>query len=348
MITRQNYFDFIEQNNILTKQPELKNFHDFVVEATDSGRDWSPYDEEPQTKEFIDLYFKKLAALKEVAKPSGNSPSQERNNSNTKKQSNPSANHEQPGTAKIKRKRGRPKGTANPPSKSAKSKTVKKTSAGRKQKKPKKVLNLPKGKLVELVDPHLLFVGRYLRMNHQKRSRNALEKFFSQINQAADARILRKASPYSDHIVYIQKQLLKYLSGSADEFTIEIHSGKFDELLRSVAKEQQMASVRLLKRYHNMAGRPTSVDKAKKLYNELYNAIEKGKIPEKDRLFKRITKVMRDLLDYVKAEDTSASLVRLPAELGGVLGFMDGCLCSKDQEINRLACPDDIRVKFER
>jgi hypothetical protein len=346
MITRRNYFDFIEQNNILTKHPELKTFHDFVVEATDSGRDWSPYDEEAQTKEFIDLYFEKLAALKGNARASGSTAKDERNNSFPIKQNDSSGNKGQNDAPKSKGKRGRPKGSTKSPAKAPKKESTRKPSRGKKAKKQKKVLNLPKGKLVELVDPHLLFVGRYLRMNGQKRSRNALEKFFAQINQAADARILRKASPYSDHIIYIQKQLLKYLSGSGDEFTVEIQSGKFDELLRSVAKEQQMASVRLLKRYHNMAGRPASIEKAKKLYNELYNAIEKGKIPEKDRLFKRVTKAMRDLHDYVKENNTSAALVRLPAELGGVLGFMDGCLCTKDRQLNSLACPDDVRVKF--
>ena len=95
-----------------------------------------------------------------------------------------------------------------------------------------------------------------------------------------------------------------------------------------------------------MAGRPATIEKASKLYNEMYNAIEKGKIPEKDRLFKRVVKVMRDLSDYVKNEDTGKDLERLPAELGGVLGFMDGCLCNKDREMKHEDSPHDVSCSF--
>lgn len=326
MITKNNYFTLVREQNILSRFPDAKDLHDFVVETTENGSDWSAYENEPETREVIDLYFSKLSAKLDTSSgPSTIKPVEQK--------------HENPAPVKQK---GKPKA----PAKAVKEKPRKAAAPKKAKKKEKKVLNLPKGKLVELVDPHLLFVGRFLRMNNQVRSRNAVEKFFAQINQAADARLLRKASPYAGHIVYIQKQLLKHLQSNASEVTIEIPAAKFNELIRSVAKEQQMTSVRLLKRYHNMAGRPVNLEKAKKFYNELYNAIEKGKIPEKDRLFKRVTQVMRDLQQYVKNEDVGAELVRLPVELGGVLGFMDGCLCSKDRELKHAEKPDDVNVRF--
>lgn len=333
MITKNNYFDQVKAQNILSRFPEAREYHDFVVEATANGSDWSAYESEADTKVLINDYIHRLN--EKLSKQSGS------NATRHEKQQSKNRN--------VEHKSGRqPRGAAKRARNTKPAKQEKKKKAEKKPAKQKrKVLNLPKGKLVELVDPHLLFVGRFLRMNNEKRSRNAVEKFFAQINQAADARILRKASPYSNHILYIQKRLLNYLSGKRDEITVEIPAAKFDELLRSVAKEQQMSSVRLLKRYHNMAGRPTTIEKAKKLYNEMYQAIEKGKIPQNDRLFKRVTKVMRDLSDYVKAEDTSSELVRLPAELGGVLGFMDGCLCSKDRELKVSESPHDINFRFK-
>lgn len=347
MITTSNYFDYFGKNNVLSRFPDAAPFHDFIVMATNGGRDWSAYHSEPETKELIDSYFAKLEG-KETKSPQRASTSTvvrrefgHKDNDPDSEDDEPEQPHKPkrgPGSKKEKAHNSKPKAPKRP-------KVPRKNKSAKKQ---RKVLNLPKGKLVELVDPHLLFVGRFLRMNNQKRTRNALEKFFSQINQAADARVLRKASPYAHHIMYIQKQLLKYLSSSQEEVSVEIPPAKFDELLRAVAKEQQMASVRLLKRYHNMAGRPTSIEKATKLYNELYNAIEKGKIPEKDRLFKRVVKVMRDLSDYVKAEDTGKELVRLPAELGGVLGFMDGCLCTKDRELKQAEAPQDVSCSFPR
>jgi hypothetical protein len=344
MINTSNYFDYFKNNNVLSRFPQAAPLHDFIVMVTNGGRDWSSYHEEPEVKETIDAYFAKLEG-KSVNPP-------QRNSTATTVRYNRQTHHDDGDDSgedhtSRRNKRGPGKRKTKTPAPTRKKKHRKAATGTKKRaKKHRKVLNLPKGKLVELVDPHLLFVGRYLRMNNQKRTRNALEKFFSQINQAADARVLRKASPYAHHILYIQKQLLRHLSGTQEEVSVEIPAAKFDELLRAVAKEQQMASVRLLKRYHNMAGRPTSIDKATKLYNEMYNAIEKGKIPEKDRLFKRVAKVMRDLSDYVKAEDTNAELVRLPAELGSVLGFMDGCLCTKDREMKPSDVPQDVSCSF--
>lgn len=352
MINTSNYFDYFAKNNVLSRFPEAAPFHDFIVMNTNGGRDWTAYNTEPETKEVIDAYFAKLEG-KQVTAPTRNSTAttvryNAADHRNTKQYDDDDSQEEKRSAhqPRNKSRSGKRKQNAKQSSSTKRQKQPRKAAKKPAKKKKHKVLNLPKGKLVELVDPHLLFVGRYLRMNNQKRTRNALEKFFSQINQAADARVLRKASPYAHHIIFIQKQLLKHLSGSQEEVTVEIPAGKFDELLRAVAKEQQMASVRLLKRYHNMAGRTTSIEKATKLYNELYNAIEKGKIPEKDRLFKRVVKVMRDLSDYIKTEDTSKELVRLPAELGGVLGFMDGCLCSKDREMNHHEAPQDVSCNF--
>jgi hypothetical protein len=328
MITKSNYFTQVREQNILSRFPESNELHDFVVEATDNGKDWTAYDNEPETREVIDLYITKLNAKLKAGSGS----------------TTPKPVHQ----ASTQKNVEKPKQSSKP---KANSKTIKKvqrkvTAPKKPKKKENKVLNLPKGKLVELVDPHLLFVGRYLRMNNRVKSRNTIEKLFAQINQAADAKLLRKASPYAGHIIYIQKQLLKHLGSGEQEFTIDIPAAKFNELIRSVAKEQQMTSVRLLKRYHNMAGKPVDIEKAKRFYNELYNAIEKGKIPERDRLFKRVTQVMKDLQQYVKNEDVQADLVRLPVELGSVLGFMDGCLCTKDREIKQADKPDDVEIDF--
>jgi hypothetical protein len=333
MITKANYFNYVQQNSHVKSFPQFETFHEFTDEATQGGTDWSAYETEPETREFIDEFFRKLSAFVQKntdTKPSAQPAKQSAATPPERKQAQQAAKSEK----KAAVKRGSIK------------KEIPRKKAKTQAKKSTKVLNLPKGKLVELVDPHLLFVGRYLRMNNRVKSRNTIEKLFAQINQAADAKLLRKASPYASHIIYIQKQLLKLLDTGEQEFTIDIPAVKFNELIRSVAKEQQMTSVRLLKRYHNMAGKPVDIEKAKRFYNELYNAIEKGKIPERDRLFKRVTQVMKDLQQYVKNEDVQADLVRLPVELGGVLGFMDGCLCLNDRQINKTRKPDDVEIDF--
>lgn len=354
MINTSNYFDYYKNNDVLNRFPQAAPLHDFIVMVTNGGRDWTAYNSEPEVKETIDAYFAKLEG-KQVKLPARASTSSTvRYNPADHQDAEDHDEEEEEERTRKPRKQG---GSGKHQRKATKATVPKrkgngqsrKAAATRKpaKKKPQhKVLHLPKGKLVELVDPHLLFVGRFLRMNNQKRTRKALENFFSQINQAADTRVLRKASPYAPHIIYIQKQLLKYLYTGHEEVSVKIPPAKFDELLRAVAKEQQMTSVRLLKRYHNMAGRPTSIEKAKKLHNEIVNAIGKDKILEKERLFKRITKVMRDLAAYVEAEDTRKELVRLPAELGGVLGFMDGCLCTKDREMNHAEAPQDVSCSF--
>jgi hypothetical protein len=342
MLTTKNYFQQVDKLNILSRYPDAVDFHSFFAEATDNGSNWENFDEEPETRKVIEEYVAKLnkrlsssgAANTEKPKDSH----KERNYSSTKQ------NTERKSHSGRGRKPGSKNKPKNPPREEMAKRGGKKTKVKKsvEKKESKKILNLPKGKLVELVDPHLLFIGRYLRMNGERKTRKSLETFFGQINKAADVKLLRKASPHAGNIIYIQQELLKLLQTRYSDFKIIIPAIKADQMTRAIAKEQQMASVRLLKRYHNMAGAPTKFEKAKKLYNEMYNAILHGKISTKDRLFKRAGKVMRNLAQYVDLEDESEILERLPAELSGVLGFMDGCLCQQDRELNGIDSPDDI------
>jgi hypothetical protein len=340
MITTKNYFEQYEKLNILSRFPDVKPYHSFFADSTDNGTNWEDFDAEQETRDSIEAYVAILN--RRIAASAGSSKAEDKPFQNSHQQNSASRKTNQQQAKKSVNKK---KTVKAKPSKRGGQK-----GGGNKPKgKPKKVLNLPKGKLVEIVDPHLLFIGRYLRMDNETRSRNSLENFFAQINKAADAKILRKASPHSVTIIYIQQQLLQRLETNAKEFVIHIPPNKVDSMQRAIAKEQQMSSVRLLKRYHGMAGRLTTIEKAKRLYTEFYNAIETGRIQEKDRHFKRITKVIADLTSYIKYEDTTTVLERLPAALGGVLGFMDGCLCQQDRELAGIDtdAPDDIEFGDE-
>ncbi|CAN5728319.1 hypothetical protein BH11BAC7_BH11BAC7_21220 [soil metagenome] len=347
MLTTKNYFEQVDKLHILSRYPDSKEYHDFFADATDNGTNWENFEDEPETRKVIESYVAKLNKRLGESGTANAEKVQQASQERTKTYA------KQNTATKAKTGRGRKSGSKNKPKKTDSKQVVKrgkKKGSGNKpggKQKAKKILNLPKGKLVELVDPHLLFIGRYLRMNNETKTRKSLEAFFAQINKAADAKLLRKASVHAGNIIYIQQQLLKRLETNFPEYVIFIPPNKVDHMQRAIAKEQQMASVRLLKRYHNMAGVVTKFEKAKKLHNEMYNAIESGKIPVNDRLFRRTTKVMRNLALYVELEDESAILDRLPAELSGILGFMDGCLCQKDRELNGVDSPDEVEYLIQ-
>lgn len=92
-----------------------------------------------------------------------------------------------------------------------------------------------------------------------------------------------------------------------------------------------MKSVQLLRRYAGIAGRNSTIEKAKRLYNSMVTAIEKEQIPQSDRYFERVIDVMRHLKKYIEKGDERKQLILLPAELSGVLG----CACDEDDgELN--------------
>jgi hypothetical protein len=324
-LTVKNYFQQYEKLGILQRHPIVKQFHDFFADATDSGKNWKNYQTEEHTRKVIDQYIEKVNKI--LAAEAQRTPA-----SAKKENSKPAP--------KSAVKKVITKSVVKKPE------PVKSKAKPQKSKGEKKVLRLNKGRMVEMIDPHLLVIARYMRMNGKVRTHRAIENFFSQINKAAESKILRKASPYANLVVYIQKQLLGYLEREKDEYKIDIPTAKYEAMQKTVAKEQQMASVRLLKRYHGMAGRTTTIDKAKRLYNEIYKAIEAGNIPSGDRLYKRVVKVMKDLNSYVEKADESDSLERLPVELSGLLGFMDGCLCKQDQQLNGVESPDEVEFGF--
>jgi hypothetical protein len=89
-----------------------------------------------------------------------------------------------------------------------------------------------------------------------------------------------------------------------------------------------MRSVQLLSQYAGQAEKPTTLEKVRRLYNGMFNAIEKGDIPEDDRYFMQIIDAMKMLKNYDERKNEKAMLPLLPAELSGILG----CGCEKAPE----------------
>ncbi|MDQ3110513.1 MAG: hypothetical protein M3R17_11520 [Bacteroidota bacterium] len=185
------------------------------------------------------------------------------------------------------------------------------------------------GAAVETIDPHLVILTRYRRMHEKTVPRDRITALARALVKQIEARILRKASEYSQIIEKMKEHLFEMLDKSKGvNVRVSIPGKTLSAIDNAINKEHQMKSVRFLRQYANMAGRITTLDKVKRLYKSIYGAMEKEQIPQDDRYYERVIGVVKNLKHYIEKEDERQKLKLLPAELSGILG----CGCKSDED----------------
>lgn len=304
-ITRENYFGEYAK---LSKDQKTENFektHNMLSMLTKSGNDWTKV---KGNKTFSDMAAKQFQYLAMILQKTRGKSAEE----------SAPATKVKPATQKVAVKPKHPKTEARQPNAKETAQRIRKSTA-----------KITSGNPVETVDPHLVILMRYKRMDGKTVARERVSGLARTLVKQIEARILRKASSYSKLIEKMREHLFEVIEkskGANVRFSIP---GKLkSEIEKVIDDEHQMKSVQLLRRYAGIAGKHSSIDKAKRLYNSMVTAIEKEHVPQDDRYFERVIEVMRHLKKYIEHGDERKQLQLLPAELSGVLG----CACSPDDD----------------
>lgn len=307
-ITKLNYFAEAAKVDKTLFDEAMNKAHDLLKRLTNEGANWNPINSNETLSKVATNQFEALELLLQEIK--GNKGKSE----NEGKKRSPAA-HRPAAEKSHSGKMVKPKTETSP--------TIKQTAKNINKRAPK----LKHGKPVETVDPHLLILARYRRLHGKTVAKDKVRGLAAALVKQIEARILRKKSEYSSTIEEMRSHIFKLIQNSkGSNVVVNIPEKTLTAIDKAINSEHKMKSVQLLSRYAGMAGRITTLQKAKKLYNDMFSAIENDAIPEEDRYFERVTDVMKNLKKYVEHEDESAELELLPAELSGILG----CGCKKE------------------
>lgn len=298
--------------------------HTMLDRLTNAGADWSKVNGNASFSKIAENQFESLELVLQEIKP-GNAPAK----SKTEAPSKPLPEKRPAVKTKTERDNSpatQKKASATTPAQQA-VKNIRKLT-------PKSRFGSP----VETIDPHLVMLNRYRRLHGKTVAKEKVIALARALVKQIEARVLRKKSEYATTIDQMKEQLFHLIQKSKGaQIAISIPEKTLNAIEKAVSSEHKMKSVQLLNRYAGMAGRITTIEKAKKLYNSIYASVANESIPENDRYFERVIEVMKNLKQYVEDEDERASLALLPAELSGILGC--GCKPESD-ELNGLEYTD--------
>jgi len=312
-INKLNYFAEYTKISAGHRTENFVKTHEMLDKLTGEGKDWQKVNSTPS---FSTLAEKQFAMLELIQKKHGyNTPE-----SKVKK------------TERFSQSRK---------TRSVKPAKVKNHEAGDKEVITtirKQTAKINPGSPVETVDPHLVMLTRYKRLNGKTVSKDRVLALARMLVKQIEARVLRKASSYSYLIDQMRTQLFDMIEQNEGlKVRVSIPVKTLALIEQVIGDQHQMRSVRLLRQYAGMAGRTTTIDRAKRLYNQMVTAIEKEQVPQDDRYFERVIEVMRHLKSYVEGNNERKQLLLLPAELSGVLG----CGCAPDgSELNGMPYDD--------
>ncbi len=310
-ITRLNYFSEFEKHKHLDFTKSFLDTHKLLETMTQNGNSWNRVSSK-QT--YIDLSENQFFILGQLIQA-------RKSVTKTAQSDKPKTKN---ATAPKSKQPAKTKQVADKPSKAAKPE--------------RKVFKIMDGSPVETVDPHIIILKSYLGLNKKPVTRDKVMALARRLVKQIEARTLRKASAYAPLIENMRENLFDRLTNTKGAMIqVGIAEKQVQQIEKAIAEQAQMKSVQLLRRYASISGRTTTIDKAKKLYNDMHKAIEKEQIPEDDRYFERVITVMKKLLAYVEHENETKVLELLPAELSGVLG----CPCKKkEKSLNGISIND--------
>ena len=244
MFTIENYVSTFDQELLQSMPSELKKAHDFFLEATENGTDFSFYKEDPATRKTLDLYLEKLNALLNSKKKVTSKPS---------KLSTPS----------IKKSVDR---SIVPP----------KSKPQKKNYKPSDI----NAKGVEKIDDAVRLIQRYVALNGKTKTVGSLLPFIKAIQRAMLEKRVSKKHKHGSLIEKIQQQLVDVYNKFKPELTIPflIAEPELSRYVKIAGGEKVYKSISFIKRIVSLQGKEPD----KKYLEKLAADIEKARIQESD------------------------------------------------------------------
>jgi hypothetical protein len=298
MITIENYFEKFESfSDYLNSEGSLLAAHDFLVRATDGGKNFETYYSSDKIRKTIDIFLSKI--------------NDHLTNNTGKKQDERSANllHvAKPAKQKKKSKENTPAPTA------AQQHEITDTI------------------MVERIPEELKFIKRFVGFNGKTKSKEQILSFINSLQKAIVEKRIRKTSTWADQIRIVQNKLIGWYNGMKQKVSIDISKEKFyDELKALVHSEAIMPSISFIKRYISLNGKSGIKDKARKLLEQINKAIDKRKLSDSDPYISVINDIKRNIEEFLSNSNEKVLQIE-KAELKGLEGIL-GCAC---QNLNGL------------
>ena len=267
---------------------DLKELHDFVIEATEDGTRWEAY-EDLGIKPVMDHYFVRLNEFID-SKTTVVKPREE------KKDTAP----------EVKKPKKENSENRNVPTK-----------------RPAIEEDEEEVEFVEKIPDEIRFIKRYLSLNGKKKTKHDLLLFINALHRAITSLIIRAASPYAEQIRYIQSKIVAKHNSMTKPEVYVIPAKMVEQLKEIVESFKVMPSVNLIKRYINLNGRYGVKEKAQVLVEAMKNALQKGKVAKNDKYNKIYNRMMANLNTYIKNKNQRVLEIE-ESELNGLNGILNG------------------------
>lgn len=298
MITTKNYFDTVKGLKKSDLPLTLQSAWEFVQGVTEHGDNWDFYNQDPQIKETVDLYFKKLDNfLASKASPKRHTPKK----------------------GAVQKEKSAPK---------SKSKTTTSKSA-----EPRKLSEREKAfrnaSKVERISDELKFIKRFVLLHGKPKTQNQIRLFINALQKAITEKRISKKSDYAKEIMEIQEALIRFYNafGKRDAIHVEIGDETRAKYLALVGKEAEMPSVKMIKSFINLQGKVIENIRAKRLYNRIGRAVNLDKITSKDKYWDEIQTILSSLKTFVEKNPEQGKIMVSSKELNGLQGVLQGCAC---------------------
>ena len=294
MITIENYFELIETNTILRNKLSntLQKGWDYVNQVTKNGDNIEVYQASDIIKRTIDLYFEKLESF-------------------------------------LKNKKVTQSKIITPTVKNKPVATPKKIDAPvNKRVRRASITNRSNQKieLVEKISDEIKYVKRYLNLHEKAKSKNQIRLFLASIQKAIIEKRIRKASKYAREIQIIQNSLIDLMDNFQSSKIIEVHipQKRRASFLKLVGKQLELQSVKFIKTYINLQGKPLPTTKAKNLHNKIARKVNANTLNSKDKYWKEIQLILTQLKSFIKVNPIGGELKIESKTLNGLEGIVLG------------------------
>jgi len=214
-----------------------------------------------------------------------------------------------------------------------KKKQTTETGAKSQTTKPKKLkkipappIDVPSVMMVERMPEELRFIKRYVNLNGKTKTREEMLRFINALQKAIVEKRIRKTSPYSDQIKYVQEKLIQVYNSMASKIKLVLKPETYDALKKLTGEEKVMASIGFIKRYISMNEKSGMKEKAKSLLDQINRAYKKGRISDDDPYIAEIHEIKKNLKTFV-SDKSMKTLEIEKATLNGLEGIL-GCACS--------------------
>ena len=186
-----------------------------------------------------------------------------------------------------------------------------------------------KGKEVELVSPEVTFIKRFALLHNKEKNRQQVLSFIKAIQKAIVERKIRKDSKLANVITFIQKQLVSTYNSMGESIAFNFSNEDNIKYLKMAGAEHLMPSVQFIKSYISMLGQTITKEKAGRLLERIFTAIDKKHISSTDKYRKHIDTIIASLDKFIK---TGNSPNVSEAQLNGLEGILKSCGCHHTKE----------------